>query len=221
MKLRTLALMGTLGILLGCESSVEYTPNARQAATAEAPERSDDQRAVTQTQEPEDVDEVADNMAEEVEPVENSTQPLTNADLLAMDEVVITAVISGQATQYFSDVGNTAVTTAETVANASESPTGQRMTAESVLDLRAGQRMTFCNHASSDARLRVHAANGSAFGHWGNGQQLDPGQCSTGLGYPEVLNANAVGNTPGNNLYDHNQGNGNGQRNGAIFININ
>lgn len=214
-------LVATAALLLGCQANVEYRPaeGKTQGATAGTPFNPEDNQQ-SSDQESQQAEEVAqeEEVAEEEEKMEEQQAPvaLTNQDLLAMDEVVVTSVISANGTVYFTDVGRTSITNAAAVADAGVAPSGKQMTAAEAFQVKAGQRVTFCNHASSTANLRVHAANGSAFSHWGGGQQLAPGACSSGQGYPETINAGAVGNTPGNNLYNHNQN----ENISPIFLNI-
>lgn len=215
-------LVATAAILVGCQESVEYRPaeSRTQNATAGTPFNPEDNQQ-SSDQESAQVEETAqeEEATAEEEPMEEQQQApvaLTNQDLLAMDEVVVTSVISANGTVYFSDVGRTSITNAAAVANAGVAPSGKQLTAAEAFQVKAGQRVTFCNHASSSANLRVHAANGSAFSHWGGGQQLAPGACSSGQGYPETINAGAVGNTPGNNLYNHNQS----ENISPIYLNI-
>ena len=81
-------------------------------------------------------------------------------------------------------------------------------------------KIVFCNHPQSDAgsnQLRIHAGATSAFNHWGGDQGVARGECSFNLGYPEDVQATAVNNTPGNNLYNHNGP----QNNSRIFISVN
>lgn len=214
MKIRLFALIGSLGLLLGCQPGVEYAPRNQSTAVENQGQQNTDK---SQDSSPSEVaakveedsasnetpasEEVSADASDEA-PVEAS--PLSNADLLAMDEVVITAVLNNGAT-YYSDVGNTAVTNAAAIADAAKAPTGTQLSTSAPLMVKAGQRMTFCNHASSNSTLRVHASNRSAFAHWGSNQVLAPGECSTGRQFPEVINTQAVGNNPGNNLYNHNQ----------------
>lgn len=157
---------------------------------------------------------------EEVEatPVANVPTDLTNADLLAMDTVVITAVVAADnSVQYYSDVGSKAVTTATTIRNLDQLNTP--LSANAPLEVNAGMKIVFCNHPQSDAgsnQLRIHAGATSAFNHWGGGQGLARGECSFNLGYPEDVEATAVNNTPGNNLYNHNGP----QNSSRIFISV-
>ncbi|MEJ2755070.1 MAG: hypothetical protein P8104_04350 [Gammaproteobacteria bacterium] len=141
--------------------------------------------------------------------------PFTNEDLMAMESVVITAVITADNTTYFSDIGNTNTTTAASVSDPSNMPTGAMMTADSLLSVKAGQKLNVCNHSSSTGRFRAHGSNRAGFAHWGRAQQLDPGQCNMGLGFPEVILPNAIGEQPGG-LYNHNQG----EDEATIFINV-
>ena len=231
MKLGLYALMGTLGFaLLGCQPSVEYSPAQERAAAVEkgSEEKTADQTAVPQeeaapeevaAEEPAAEEEVAEEEQVAEQPAAPAPTPLTNADLLAMDTVVITAVAKAQdnannqpeETKWFSDVGALKVTTANDVTDAAVAPAGSQLAGAAAFMVKAGQKVEFCNHASSTDTVRIHAANGSAFPHWGAGAVLQPGECSFGAnqtpdqGFQDTINANAVGNTPGNNLYNHQQ----------------
>jgi len=208
MKLRLTTLIGSLAFLVGCQSGTEYqAPNQKTAANNSAViSDSDDATSASRSDASEEIEEkaAAPVAAVEAPAAPAAPVPLTNADLLAMDAVIITAVLNGNAATYFSDVGNTSVTNAQAVANAGQAPTGSQLAANAAIQVKVGQNLNFCNHASSTGALRVHAANGSAFSHWPNSAQLQPGQCSTGAGFPEAVLASAAGNTPGNNLYNHN-----------------
>ena len=213
-------LVATAALIVGCQANVEYRPaegKKQQAQSQQTPFNPSDAQEADQTGSEVEENEPAEEQEEAME--EEQTQApvaLTNQDLLAMDEVVVTAVISAAGTVYHSDVGRTSITNAAAVADPNVAPSGKQLTQAEAFQVKAGQRVTFCNHASSTASLRVHAANGSAFSHWGGGQQLAAGQCSSGQGYPETINAAAVGNTPGNNLYNHNQS----ENVSPIFLNI-
>ncbi len=239
MKLGLYALLGTMGLaLLGCQPSVEYTPTQKRAAGLEEGEeetKTADQTPAENTQgvsPEENQEEVAagDETPEEEEeqvaeqPAAPAPTPLTNADLLAMDTVVITAVASNdpEGTTWFSDVGALKVTTAADVTNAAAAPAGTLLASNATFMVKVNQKVEFCNHASSTDTVRIHASNNSAFPHWGAGAVLQPGECSFGAdqtpdeGFQDTINANAAGNTPGNNLYNHQQ-NENGSE---IFLQV-
>ena len=140
--------------------------------------------------------------------------PLTNEDLMAMDAVVVTAVVDADSTSFFSDVGSTSVTTAAAIADAAAAPTGTLMTVNAPFTVKAGQKLNFCNHASSTGRFRAHSSNNAGFQHWGRAQQLEPGQCNMGAGFPEDILPNAIGREAGG-MYNHNQGDDT-----IVFINV-
>ncbi|SMF74656.1 hypothetical protein [Pseudobacteriovorax antillogorgiicola] len=220
MRLSTVSLVAILMAMFGCETqSFEYEMKPGTATSGDATpaqDSSDNTQSADNTADETPVaDEAEEEEAVEETPVVEAPTPLTNADLLAMDTVVVTAFVAADDSVVFkSDVGATKVTAAGDISNAAVINAIGDMDQNNLLQIKAGQKLVFCNHASSDAnaRLRIHA-QGGVFDHWGGAQQLDAGQCSFNLGYPEVIGAAAVGRAPGD-LYNHN-GNENGS---TVFV---
>ncbi len=231
MRLSTISSMAILWALLGCNTQpVEYTPQSN-AATAEKVDNQKIGASEKDNETPVVEDETEADEKEEVEdtPVEENLTPLTQADLLAMDEVVITATLDGTnaTATYRSDIGRTQVTTSanlvaqETVAAGEQPKTTTLLNAATPLQVKEGQKLIFCvspNSIGQDQRegtLRIHSSDSVAFGHWPGGAVLSAGQCSGDLGEgvlgdeTQVVQMNTSGNPTDTGMYNHNSNEGN------------
>lgn len=215
MKLSTASLIVILAAMFGCEqNSFENDLEKKSVGAKEEVQQDKSEDAVAS-------DDVADTSTEEEPEAEEeapvAVTPFTQADMLAMDSVVVISMADSATTaKYYSDVGRTALTT-QALINQAGYQLGAELTAGTPFQVKNGQTMIFCNHPASVESFRAHGGGGaSAFNHWPNNKVLAAGECFEANG--DVV-AGTVGANPGNGFYNHDQGNGNAGGT-AIFVDI-
>ena len=135
---------------------------------------------------------------------------LSNDDLLEQETIVITALTGRDEdidwVHYFSDIDKVRPLSPREFLESEGLVLGRKISEEQPLRVRVMQRLIFCNHPKSLIALRMHASRGSAFSHWRPSDELQPGQCNFFKADDSIslIDPMAVGNRPGDNLYNHN-----------------
>lgn len=204
---------GLLFTIVSCQQSTQYANKPEKQASANSELNSE---AAPSSGKPEES--AAANNQTPAAPAANAPaapQMLTEADVMALDTVVVVAVTKSDNTaKYYSDVGRAEVTTQASLA--ANYQLGQEMTQAAPLKAAVGQTFQMCNAANSETNVRVHGGGGSVMDHAPGADSLAPGEC---IQVAYQFRPDAASAVPGNNSYNHDQGNGNSDTT-ALYVDV-